>query len=181
MSPRVACRLESLGFVNVFDYVAGKEDWIAKGLPIEGTGADVPRVGDVCRSDPPTCSLTERIGDVLDRVTMSGWDTCVVVNEDGCILGRLRDKAFQSDPEVLAETVMESGPTTQRPDVLLGPLTQRMRERNVDDILVSGADGRLVGILYRADVERLEEAARRATWKECVGCRGTWRVSVTPA
>ncbi len=179
MSPRAACRLESLGFVNVFDYVAGKEDWIAKGLPIEGTVAGVPRVGDVCRSDPPTCRLTDRIGDVSDRVTASGWDLCVVVNEEGCILGRLRAKAFQSDAGVLVETVMEAGPTTQRPDVMLGPLTQRMRERKVDDILVSTADGKLVGVLYRADVERMEEAARRAAWRECDGCRGTWRVDVT--
>ena len=179
MSPRAACRLESLGFEDVFDYVAGKEDWVAKGLPIEGAAAGVPRVGDVCRSDPPTCRLTDRIGDVHKSVVASGWDMCVVVNEEGCILGRLRAKAFQSDADVLVETVMEAGPTTQRPDVLLGPLTQRMRDRNVEHILVSTASGTLVGVLYREDVERLEEAARQAAWRECDGCRGTWRVSVT--
>ena len=178
MSPRAACRLESLGFQNVFDYVAGKEDWIAKGLPIEGTAAGVPRVGDVCRSDPPTCHLTDRIGDVRERVTAAAWDMCVVVNADICILGRIRAKALQSDDEALVESVMEPGPTTQRPDVILGPLTQRMRERNVEHILVSTAAGRLIGVLYREDAERLEEAARQAAWKECDGCRGTWRVSV---
>jgi hypothetical protein len=29
MSPRAASRLESLGFTQVNDYVAGKADWVA--------------------------------------------------------------------------------------------------------------------------------------------------------
>ena len=35
MSPRAAWRLESLGFARVYDYVAGKADWMAAGLPTE--------------------------------------------------------------------------------------------------------------------------------------------------
>src|SRR6266511_4403171 len=37
MSPRAAWRLESMGFAEVYDYVAGKADWGAAGLPLEGT------------------------------------------------------------------------------------------------------------------------------------------------
>ncbi|MDP9404293.1 MAG: rhodanese-like domain-containing protein [Actinomycetota bacterium] len=33
MSPRAAWRLEHLGFAQVYDYVAGKVDWMAAGLP----------------------------------------------------------------------------------------------------------------------------------------------------
>ena len=36
MSPRAACRLETLGFASVDDYVGGKEDWLAHELPTEG-------------------------------------------------------------------------------------------------------------------------------------------------
>ena len=38
MSPRAACRLETLGFDPsfVFDYVEGKAGWLAHGLPREG-------------------------------------------------------------------------------------------------------------------------------------------------
>ena len=36
MSPRAAARLESLGFRQVYDYVAGEADWFASGLPMEG-------------------------------------------------------------------------------------------------------------------------------------------------
>jgi rhodanese-related sulfurtransferase len=39
MSPRAACRLELLGFTQVYDYVAGKADWLAHGLPTEGEQA----------------------------------------------------------------------------------------------------------------------------------------------
>ncbi|NPD21768.1 rhodanese-like domain-containing protein [Alterinioella nitratireducens] len=34
-SPRAGRRLEELGFTNVLDYEAGKEDWRAAGLPTE--------------------------------------------------------------------------------------------------------------------------------------------------
>ena len=33
MSPRSAWRLEGLGFERVYDYVPGKADWFASGLP----------------------------------------------------------------------------------------------------------------------------------------------------
>lgn len=34
MSPRAAWELESLGFAQVFDYVPGKTDWFASGVPV---------------------------------------------------------------------------------------------------------------------------------------------------
>ena len=37
MSLRAAWRLEAIGFGPVYDYVAGKADWLAAGLPFEGT------------------------------------------------------------------------------------------------------------------------------------------------
>jgi hypothetical protein len=36
MSPRAASRLESIGFEQVCDYVAGKADWGSAGLALEG-------------------------------------------------------------------------------------------------------------------------------------------------
>ena len=37
MSPRAAWRLEAAGFSPVYDYAAGKADWLAADLPFEGT------------------------------------------------------------------------------------------------------------------------------------------------
>ena len=54
MSPRAACRLELLGFTQVYDYVAGKADWLAHGLPTEGEQAQIPRAKDVLRRDAVT-------------------------------------------------------------------------------------------------------------------------------
>src|SRR6516162_4380923 len=37
MSPRAAWWLEAAGFSPVYDYVAGKADWLAADLPFQGT------------------------------------------------------------------------------------------------------------------------------------------------
>ncbi len=160
MSPRAAWRLESLGFTKVYDYVAAKVDWLAAGLPIEGRLADLPRAGDVARSDVPTCRITDRTADVRDQVRASDHSSCVVTNDEGVVLGRLRARTLGADPQALVEAVMESGPTTIRPDEPLEAIAERMRDQRVGGILVTTPDGRLVGILYREDAEqRLKESA----------------------
>ena len=147
-------RLESLGFSRVFDYVPGIADWLAFGLPTEGTNADPPRAGHVARRDVPTCRLTDRLGDIRDDVHARGWESCIVVDQQGVVLGRVRDDAFEDDPDRTAEDVMRAGPATVRPSEPLDALVQRMRDRNVESIVVSTSDGVLVGVLRRADAER---------------------------
>src|SRR5688500_702109 len=90
MSPQAAWRLDSLGITKVYDYTDGKLDWMAAGLPTEGTNSKRPRAGDVARRDVPTCSVDERIADVRKRVSAAGWDACVVVNDERVVLGLLR-------------------------------------------------------------------------------------------
>lgn len=155
MSPRAAWRLESLGFTEVYDYVAGEADWLANGLPSEGGQAGRLRAGDLARPTVPTCGLSERVGDVRRRLWGMDWDGCVVTNDEGVVLGRLHGTAWDGLPDAAVGEVMESGPTTIRPSELLAGITARMRERHVSDILVTGSDGRLIGVLSRADAERL--------------------------
>ena len=155
MSPRAAWRLETLGFIKVFDYVAGKADWLASGLPVEGKLANYPRAGTVARTDIPTCRLTDRLGDVRDRTLAADQNVCVVVNDDRIVLGRLHGDALHGDPEATVESVMESGPTTTRTDDPLEAITERLQSARVASILVTTSDGRLVGILYRKDAERM--------------------------
>ena len=154
MSPRAAWRLESLGFREVYDYVAGEADWFASGLPREGRHAAIPRAGDVARRDVPTCGLDERVGAVRGRVLAAGWDTCLVVNEARVVLGRLRENALASDPGPPVEQVMEAGPTTIRPDTRLADIAERLRAKDVEAVVVTTPDGRLVVLLRRADAER---------------------------
>jgi len=155
LSPRAAWRLESLGFTQVFDYVAGKADWLASGLPVEGKLAANLRAGNVARTDIPTCRLTDRLGDVRDRMLDSDQNVCVVVNDERVVLGRLRGDALRGDPGVTVESVMESGPTTTHTDDPLEAITERLQNARVASILVTTSDGRLVGILYRDDAEKL--------------------------
>jgi CBS domain-containing protein len=162
MSPRAAWRLESLGFTRVFDYVAGKADWFASGLPMEGKLAAVPRIGDVARRDVPVCGLSDRIGDVRERVQKAGWDACAVVNERRIVLGLLRMKELNATPEVTAEQVMRPGPTTFRPDVPVKDMAERMRERGARTVLVTVSEGKLVGQLRREDAERLAAEGARS-------------------
>ncbi len=153
MSPRAAWRLESLGFTKVFDYVGGKADWFAAGLPREGSLASVPRTGDIARQDDVTCRLTAKTSDVVNRAREAGKDTIIVTTAGAVILGRIRIDHLGDDSETLAEDVMESGPTTTRADTTLESMNERFQARDVDSILVATSDGRLVGTLYRSDVE----------------------------
>ena len=153
MSPRAAWRLESLGFTKVFDYVGGKADWFAAGMPRGGRLASVPRTGDIARRDDVTCRLTDLISDVITRVREAGEEACIVTTDGAVILGRVRIDRLDGDAQVQAEDVMESGPTTTRADTTLDSILERLKARDVDSILVATSDGRLVGTLYRSDVE----------------------------
>jgi len=94
MSPRAAWRLESIGFEQVYDYVAGKADWGSFGLPLEGVEGSEARVGAYIRSDVPNCGLAHRLLDVCGRLEESGWDTSFVLNHEGVVLGRIRRRAI---------------------------------------------------------------------------------------
>ena len=139
----------------VYDYVPGKADWFASGLPKEGRLASVPTIGDAARRDVPTCAPAEKVVNARDRVRAAGWDTCVVVNKERVVLGLLREKELSTGPGATVERVMRSGPTTFRPDVPVGKMAERMRKRGARTVLVTTSDGRLVGLLYREDAERL--------------------------
>ncbi len=153
MSARAAWRLESLGFKQVYRYTAGKMDWLASGLPVEGQFADEPCAGDIAHRDVPTCRLDERLSEARRRA--DGWPVCVVVNEQKVVLGLLRIQAMQqADGQQSVEQVMESGPRTYRPYVHPERLMRyfdKYQERY--GVLLTTADGNLIGFVRREDVE----------------------------
>ncbi len=152
MSPRAAWRLESLGFGEVYDYTVGKLDWLAAGLPTEGTNAQKPRAGTLARKDVPTCALDERLGDVRDRAHGQGWDAAVVVNTERVVLGLLRAKELAGDAERLISDAMRPGPSTFRPYVLADEMARTMVDHKLESSPITTSDGRLVGLLLQKDL-----------------------------
>jgi CBS domain-containing protein len=138
----------------VYDYSAGKQDWLAAGLPTEGRTAGYPTAGTLARDDVPTCRLDERLGDVAKRVREAGWDVCVVVNEARVVLGLLREDQLGDDPDRRVEEAMRSGPSTFRPHVPIVEMANHMVEHDVASIPITTGDGVLVGVLRREDAAR---------------------------
>jgi CBS domain-containing protein len=153
MSPRAGSRLVSLGFTSVHDYVPGKVDWLAHGLPCEGSMADVPTAGTRMRSDVPTAQLDEPVGKVRDRVEISRHGFALVLDSDGVLLGRLRRAALDADPRTLAGAVMEPGPATIRPHQPAAEVADGLRERGHVSRIVTDPSGRLLGVVHRDDVD----------------------------
>jgi CBS domain-containing protein len=156
LSPRAAWRLESLGFTQVYDYTDGKLDWLAAGLPTEGSNANTPRAGDVARRDVPTCSVDEDFAQVRERVSREGWDACVVVNDERVVLGLLRAGELANGSDGPVEAVMRPAPSTFRPHVPIGEMAHYMIDHELPASPITTSDGRLVGLL------RVEDAARAA-------------------
>jgi CBS domain-containing protein len=159
MSPRAAWRLEELGFTDVSDYVGSKEDWFANGEPREGTSVDVPWTGDLVR-EAPTCSPDDRVGELRERVTSSGLDVCVVLNDERIVLGVLRGDALTKEPEARAGDVLDRGPKTQRPNTPVEKLLASRASDGVKSWIVTTPHGLYLGLLTRDDAERaLAESA----------------------
>ena len=153
MSPRAASRLESLGFEQVYDYVAGKADWGSAGLPLEGTNGSETRAGAHVRTDVPTCGPGDRLQDVCEQLDESGWDTCLVVDERRVVLGRIGRRAIGGREDVSAEEAMAPGPSTIRPSARLEAMVERMQRQTLTNLPVTTSDGRLVGLLSLRDAE----------------------------
>ncbi len=155
MSARAAWRLESLGFAEVYDYVAGKLDWMAAGLRTEGSHASHPRAGEVSRRDVPTARLAERLGDVRERALAADWNAVVVTNAERVVFGLLRSKELDKDPELTLEQAMRPGPSTFRPYVAITEMAEHMTKHMLDSSPVTTSDGRLVGLLLQQDATQV--------------------------
>jgi predicted transcriptional regulator len=156
MSPRAAWRLDSLGY-DAYDYVAGKQDWLAFGRAYDGYAH---LAGRMLSADVPTCSFRDRIGDVRQALDTSRFGMLVALNSDGVVMGRLGRNTLDNDDAVTVDEVMAEGPTTVRPSEELEPLIERMRRAGVDGVLVTASDGRLLGLVERSRGEQaIQEAA----------------------
>jgi CBS domain len=169
MAPRAAARLESLGFREVYEYKAGKSDWLAAGLPTEGENSKCPRAGDASRKDVAVCGLKDRLGDVRDRAIQSGFDVAVVVDAERIVLGLLRSKQLEMDPSLAVDQAMRPGPSTFRPYVSMKEMADHMVEHSLDSAPITTSDGKLVGVLLKSDATRMAADSAACTRKLITG------------
>jgi CBS domain-containing protein len=165
LAPRAAARLENLGFERVHEYKAGKLDWLAAGLPTEGENSRCPRAGEASRKDIVVCGLEDRLGDVRDRARQSGLEVAVVVDGERIVLGLLRSKELDMDPNLAVEQAMRPGPSTFRPYVSTKEMADHMVEHALESSPITTSDGKLVGVLFKPDAIGLAADAAACTRK----------------
>ena len=147
MSPRAAWRLERLGYGPIYDYVPGKVDWMAAGLPTVRADDAERRVLDAADRDAPTIAPHHRLDGLMGHEERG----VLVVNAQRIVLGRVPYARLADARDHSAEAVMDVGATTVRAHEPLDPLLERMARRNVNEVVVTSPDGELLGVVYRAD------------------------------
>ena len=161
MSPRAACRLETLGFTKVYDYVPGKVDWLAHNLPSHGDHAERLTAGRLARDDVPTATLEEDPAHIRARLQESDYGLALVLSTQGIVLGRLRQSAIAATDITNVEAAMDAGPSTVRPDITATDLLKRLQRRKLTSALVTTPEGTLVGVVRRRDLEVAVEPSSR--------------------
>ncbi|MBB2747416.1 UNVERIFIED_ORG: rhodanese-related sulfurtransferase [Microbispora rosea subsp. rosea] len=154
LSPRAAHRLERLGFDTVHDYSPGKMDWISADLPYEGNAA---LVREQVRRDPVIAYLEDPLAEVADRIIADPAGLAVVIDGDGVVHGVIGARELiGANPTATAERVMCVGATTTRPSAEVASLTERMDRADVRHVVVTRADGTLVGLFGIGDLRAPE-------------------------
>jgi len=150
MSPRAAWRLEATGFGPVYDYMAGKADWLAADFSFEGTAT---LAGMFTRRGVATVAEGTPVAEALSLLEAQGFGPVLVLNAAGVLLGgAYREGLAAAAGEAAVGSVMRFGVSTVRPSEDAAALAHRMGHRQVTRVVVTRSDGTLVGLLFAADV-----------------------------
>jgi len=144
-SGRAARLLERRGFHDVFDYAAGRMDWLSADLPYVGTANLVSRI---VRHDPVIASAGDAVSGVEPRVVADPAGVAVVVGERDVVLGIIGDQELKgAAPDARAEEIMRIDIPTVRPSEEVATLCDRMDRQALHEVVVTMPDGRLVGVV----------------------------------
>ena len=134
----------------MYDYAAGKADWLAADLPFQGTaklaGAFTRRgVAQVAEATPAA--------EALGLLEAQGFGPALVLNQAGVVMGAAYRDALASAPgEAGTASVMRFGVSTVRPSEDAAALVHRMGHAGVTRVVVTRSDGTLIGLFFAADV-----------------------------
>jgi CBS-domain-containing membrane protein len=152
MSPRAAWRLEAAGFGPVYDYVAGKADWLAADLPFDGTAQ---LAGMFTRRGVATTGEHTPAAEALRLLEAQGFGPVVVLNEAGVVMGAAyRDRLQAAPGEAAVGSVARFGVSTVRPSEDAAALAHRMGHADVTRVVVTRSDGTLVGLFFAEDLNQ---------------------------
>jgi Mg/Co/Ni transporter MgtE len=87
-------------------------------------------------------------------VRAAGWDACVVVNEERIVMGLLRAEQLAKEGTGPIEGFMRPGPSTFRPNVSAHEMAEFFIEHDMANAPITTNEGRLVGLLRRADAAK---------------------------
>ena len=149
MSPRAAWRLEAAGFGPVYDYMAGKADWLAADLPFEGTAR---LAGMFTRRGVATVAEGTAVAEALGLLDAQGFGPALVVNEAGVVMGAAYREGLAAAGEAAVGTVMRFGVSTVRPSEDAAARAHRMGDRQVTRVVVTRSDGTLIGLFLAEDM-----------------------------
>jgi CBS-domain-containing membrane protein len=150
MSPRAAWRLEATGFGPVYDYVAGKSDWLAADLPFEGTAQ---LAGMLTRRGVATAREDTTAAEALRLLDAQGFGPVPVLNQAGVVMGAAhRDSLESAAGEATVGTLIRFGVSTVRPNEDAAALVHRMGHAEVTRVVVTRSDGTLVGLFFASDL-----------------------------
>ena len=130
------------------DYLAGKQDWLAYGLPIEGELTEAVTASQLAVREVSVCHLDDKLSELAQRLLPGGLSECVVVNEPGIVLGLLRKSIWEGAANgVTVEQAMEPAPITFRPYVRRDEIISYMEKKKMESALVTTPDGKLLGLV----------------------------------
>lgn len=154
LSPRGAVLLETLGFVDVYDYTASKVAWLAAGLEVQGTVRPSARAGAIARRNVPTCRIDDRVGDLGEE--MHDERLVVVLHETSAgevVVGVVRDDVLALPPDTKVASVIQPAPPSVRPSITASELAKSMDQAGDPWVLVTNLDGTFIGLLWRKDLD----------------------------
>ncbi len=124
----------------MYDYVDGKVDWMAYGLPVKGE--DGPFVGEQV-APVRTCRPGQTAADARALLERSGAEEVVVVAGEDLAVGLVDATSLDAAAgDVSVVEVMLPVPGSIRPSVTAASLA----DRDADRVLVTTPDGRLLGV-----------------------------------
>jgi CBS domain-containing protein len=132
----------------VYDYAAGKMDWLAADLPFEGAAQ---LAGMFTRRGVATAGEGTPAAEALRLLEAQGFGPVVVLNQAGVVMGAAYRAGLASAAgQAAVGSVMRFGVSTVRPSEDAAALAHRMGHADVTRVVVTRPDGTLIGLFFAA-------------------------------